>query len=116
MTTTPIETEFLQVPATANERLSQLHAAYAAAKAESDEAAARLKVVTDGIKSELQALAPDEQKLALSGNDGPTLTLVYSETWRFDSTRFKKEQAEEYVRFAKKSGSWTLKAVKGGAE
>jgi len=109
------DAQYLQVPATANERLSQLHAAYAAAKSESEEAAARLKLITDGIKSELQTLAPGEEKLTLSGDDGPTLTLVRSETWRFDSRRFKTEDPENYVRYATKGESWTLKAVKGGA-
>lgn len=115
MTTAPTDAQYLQVPATANERLSQLHAAYAEAKAESDAAAERLKVITDGVKHELQQLAPGEERLALSGPDGPTMTLVRSETWRFDSKRFKADDPENYVRYAKKSESWTLKAVKGGA-
>lgn len=115
MTTAPTEDQFLTVESAATPRLSQLHAAYPEAKSRADAAAAELKAITDGIKLELQTLAPEEQKLALNGPDGPALTLVYSETWRFDSTRFKKEHAEEYVRYAKKSGSWTLKAVKGGA-
>jgi hypothetical protein len=115
MTTTDTQAEYLQVPATANERLSQLHAAYAAAKTESDEAAARLKVVTDGIKLELLNLAPEERKLALSGPDGPTLTLTHSRSARFDSTKFKREDPETYASYAKFSDSWTLKAVKGGA-
>lgn len=113
--TTTNDAQYLQVPSTANERLSQLHAAYASAKAESDEASARLKLITDGIKSELQTLAPGEEKLTLSGDDGPTMTLVCTSTARFDSTRFKREHPEEYVRYAKFSDSWTLKAIKGGA-
>lgn len=112
MTTT--DTEYVQIPAQASERLNQLHAAYADAKADADAASARLKAITDGIKLELQTLAPEQQRLALTGEDGPALSLTYSETWRFDSTRFKREDPETYVRYAKKSGSWTLKAAKGG--
>jgi hypothetical protein len=109
------DSQYLQVPATANERLSQLHAAYPAAKAENEEAAARLKLITDGIKAELQTLAPGEERLALSGADGPTMTLVRSESWRVDAKKLKAQDPETYVRFATKSESWTLKATKGGA-
>jgi hypothetical protein len=113
--TNETEAPYLQVPAAANERLSQLHAAYTAAKDEADAAAERLKIVNDGIKAELQRLAPGEPRLALSGPDGPPLTLVRSESWRVDSKKLKAEDPETYVRYAKKSESWTLKASKGGA-
>lgn len=111
MTTTD-EAQFLIIQAAATDRLAQLHAEYSDAKAEADAASARLKAITDGIKLELQTLAPDEQKLALNGPHGPTLNLVHSRTARFDSTKFKREDPETYARYAKFSDSWTLKTVK----
>lgn len=112
MTTT--DTEYLIVQPDGDTRLAQLHAQYADAKAAADAASATLKAITDAIKLELTQAAPEETKVALVSDNGPRMTLTYSETWRFDSTRFKREDPETYVRFAKKSGSWTLKAVAGG--
>lgn len=101
-----------QVTAQPGTRLEQLQAAYADAKAAADEAASRLKVVTDGIKAELVAQAPEGQmKIGLSGVFGPALQLTYSESWRIDSTKLKAEDPVTYVRYAKKSGSWSLRVV-----
>lgn len=103
---TPVE-----VAATGNPRLEQLHAAYAELKARADAAAAELKTVTDALKLELTAAAgPEARKIALVGPDGPPLRLTYSETWRFDSKRLKAENPHTYVEYAVKGGSWTLKA------
>lgn len=110
-----IEQPPVQVAAEGGSRLEQLHAAYPAAKAAADEAAARLKAVTDGIKLELTQAAPDARKVELAGIEGPTLRLTYTETWRLDSKKLKAENPETYVRYATKGGSWTLKAV-GGAQ
>lgn len=100
----------------AESRLAQLHAAYPAAKAAADEAAATLKAITDAIKLELTQAAPDEERVTLRG-DGPTLALTYAERWTIDSRKLKAEDPETYVRYAKKGGSWTLKALpQGGAE
>lgn len=97
-------------------RLAQLHAAYPAAKAAADDAAEKLKAITDGIKLALSEAAPDQTRIDLRGGHGPALRLSYTETWRFDSKRFKAEDPETYVRYAKKSGSWALKAVAGGEQ
>lgn len=101
----------------ANSRLEQLHALYADAKAAADDADEKLKAITDGIKAELTRAAPEQPRIELTGQAGPPLRLSYSETWRFDSRRFKSEDPATYVRYAKKSGSWTLKvASQGGGE
>lgn len=93
-------------------RLEQLQAAYADAKAASDEAASRLKLVTDGIKAALVEAAPEgAAKIALAGGSGPAMQLTYAESWRVDATKLKAEDPVTYVRYAKKSGSWTLRAV-----
>lgn len=97
-------------------RLSQLHYAYAEAKAAADEAASRLKGITDAIKAELTAQAPDKTRLVLKSPNGPALALTYAESWRVDATRLKKENPLIYVTYAKKSGSWSLRAVRGGED
>lgn len=95
-------------------RLEQLQAVYADAKARADEASAQLKAITDAIKTELTALAPiGETRIALQSEAGPRLRLTYSEAWRLDSKRLKAEVPETWVRYAKKSGSWTLRADGG---
>lgn len=113
--TVPTEAQAFPVPATATERLAALHAEYADAKAAADGAAERLTAIKDGIKAEMAAAAPEGQtKIVLTGFDGPTLQLTYAESWRVDSRKLKAEDPETYVRYAKKSGSWTLAPVKGG--
>lgn len=118
MTETPnVETEpaYVPVASTTTPRLDQLHAAYAGAKAAKDEADEQLKVITDAIKAELQAAAPDSLRIALTGPSGPSLRLVYSESWRVDARKLKREDPETYVRFATKGGSWRLTADKPAA-
>lgn len=102
------------VEADADSRLAQLHAEYADAKAAADEAAARLKTITDGIKAELSALAPDETRVELRGAGRQSLRLTYTESWRLDSRALKKADPHTYVKYAKKSGSWSLRPVGGG--
>lgn len=101
------------VVAEAGTRLEQLHAAYATAKAEADEAAARLKAVTDAIKVELTQVEPEARRIELRSSTGaPALRLTYLESWRLDSTRLKREHPETWVAYARKSGSWRLAPVK----
>lgn len=106
------------VPVTpaADSKLEQLHAVYAQRKAEADAATKALKEVTDGIKAELTAAAPDQPKVALSSAYGPPLQLTWVESWRVDATKLKAERPDIYVLFAKQSGTWQLKPAKGGAE
>lgn len=104
---------YAQVGAETGSRLAQMHAAYADAKAEVEGAAERLKVITDAIKLELTNAAPDQARIELHG-PGPTLRLVYTTSWRVDAKKLKAEAPEIYVRYAKQTGSWTLKAAAAG--
>lgn len=119
--TTPgsAEAQAVVVQPTASERLATLHALYADAKAAADEAEERLDAIKAGIKAELAQAAPEgSQRILLPADPetgGPALTLTYSERATFDSRRFKREDPETYVRYAKFSGTWTLAAAKGGA-
>lgn len=114
----PIAPRAVQVVPPRNSRLERLHAEYPDAKAQADAANERLKQVTDGIKAELAAAAPDQGAVELVGGAGPALRMSYTESWRFDTKRFKAEDPETWVRFAKKGGSWSLKPVggQGGGE
>lgn len=118
MTQTPAETAEPQrqvVIAQSGTRLEQLHAQYEEAKAAADEATARLKFITDGIKTELVSSTPDQPKLELRGGEGAArpLQLTWVESWRVDSTRLKRENPEVYVRYAVKGGSWRLSVARG---
>jgi len=115
MTEAPnIETEqpYTQVKDTASRRLKRLHASYADAKAAVEQANEQLKVITDGIKVELQTQAPESTRIALVGPAGPPLRLVQTESWRVDAKKLKREDPETYVRFATKSTAWRLTADK----
>jgi len=92
-------------------RLGQLHAAYAAAKAEADAAAELLKTITDGIKLELGQRAHGAERIRLSTPGAPVMQLARSETWRLDSKRLKAEYPETWVRYAVKGESWTLRVL-----
>ena len=108
------ETAPYRVVAETGTRLEQLHAAYPEAKAAADAAAERLKGITDGIKLELSQAAPEgTAKVDLTSPDGPPMRLTYTESWRVDARKLKAEDPHTYVRFAKKSGAWSLKVVAG---
>lgn len=109
MTEQQVATPVVPVTPEPGSRLEQLHAQYADAKAQADESAARLKSITDGIKAELSAMAPDARRIALGGSAGPALAMTYTESWRLDSKRLKADAPETYVRYAKQSASWTLR-------
>jgi hypothetical protein len=94
-------------------RLEDLLATYARFKPEADEAAARLKTITDAIKVELTAAAPGAQRIDVAHETLPQpLRLAYIESWRVDTKRLKAEAPETYVRFAIKGGKWDLRGVK----
>jgi hypothetical protein len=115
--TPPVEPRPRAVQPDPTSRLAQLHAAYADAKAAVDAAGDALKAITDAIKVELTSVDPNERRFELVPAHGVTavpLRLTYTESWRLDSTRMKKEDPETYVRYAKKSGSWRLAPAKGG--
>lgn len=102
-------TPAVQIAPPADSRLQQLHALYGPAKAKADAAAAELKAVTDGIKAELAAAAPEgSTKVDLLSPVGPPLRLDYRESWRIDSRKLKREAPELYVRYARQSHGWYL--------
>jgi hypothetical protein len=95
-------------------RLNDLLAAYAELKPAADESAARLKAVTDAIKHELRAADPSAAQFNLNHPAlAQPLRVSYVERWDLDASRLKAEDPETYVRFARKGGSWQLRAVKG---
>lgn len=106
----------LEVSSGAGTRLAELHAAYPDLKAAADEADARLKACTDGIKAELTAISGEDRKIILSTAGLPRLGLTYVERWNLDSKKLKATDPETWVRYAKKSGSWTLKPLAAGGE
>jgi hypothetical protein len=93
-------------------RLDDLLATYAVLKPQADEAAGRLKAVTDAIKTELQAAAPDARQVQVrhAALTQP-LRLSYVEAWSLDTKRLKTEQPETYVAYARKGGRWELRGV-----
>lgn len=105
---TDIETTRADVPA--GSRLEDLLAAYALLKPQADEAASRLKTVTDGIKAELMAAAPKARRVDV---DHPALAqplrLSYVEGWTLDSKRLKAESPAVYVAYARQGGKWELR-------
>lgn len=103
-----------------DDRLAALYNAYPAAKAEADEAGARLKAVTDGIKALTTALSDDltkTPKFELRGGSGTPLALRWQVSSRFDSKAFcaaSPANAAAYDAFKKPSGTWVLAPIKGG--
>jgi hypothetical protein len=108
MTDTPIVT----APVPAGSRLEDLLAVYAQLKPQADELATRLKSVTDGIKAELQAAAPEARKIDVAHPAlAQPLRLSYVESWRLDSKKLKAENPALYVQYALKGGKWELRGV-----
>lgn len=93
-------------------RLEDLLATYAHLKPQADEAASRLKAVTDAIKLELTSAVPDALKIDVA-HEALTqpLRLSWIESWTLDSKRMKAEDPATYVRFARKGGSWQLRGI-----
>ncbi|WP_428964128.1 hypothetical protein [Micromonospora fluostatini] len=93
-------------------RLDDLLAAYAVLKPAADEAAARLKTVTDAIKAELTTALPDVQRIEVAhGSLAQPLRLTYVDSWRLDTKALKAEMPEVYVRYARKGGKWDLRGI-----
>jgi hypothetical protein len=106
------ETPIAQAQVEPGSRLDDLLATYAELKPRTDELTTRLKSITDAIKAELQAQAPNALKVGVShpGLAQP-LQLSYVEGWRLDTKRFKAEQPAIYVQYASKSDKWELRGV-----
>jgi hypothetical protein len=116
MTTMPIEAE-AQSPAAvvtpdADTRLAQLVAQYDLAKAEAAKADEALKAITDAIKLELINAAPGHDDIRLESPElVKPLRLFAVTSWRVDAKKLKAEAPETYVRYAKQSTAWQLRAV-----
>lgn len=95
-------------------RLEELLAMYEPLKAAAEEAASRFKAVTDALKAELPALAPEgTAAITLSGVPGlPVLHQTWVETWRLDSKQLKADDPVTYVRYAVKGGHWEVRAAR----
>lgn len=104
---------FPVVPVTAapGSRLEELLASYESAKAAAQEAADRFEAITDAIKNEMTAAAPNGTTvITLSGAPGlPQLKMTWKRPWRFDSKRFKAEHPRMYVQYEKQGGNWELR-------
>lgn len=94
-------------------RLHELIAEYDNAKAAAAQAEERFTLIKDGIKAELSAVAPATETTILVTSDQLTrsLRLSASESWRLDARALKKDDPSLYVRYAKKSVTWVLRAV-----
>jgi hypothetical protein len=111
--TNPDQVPAVQATVVPESRLDGLLAVYAHLKPEADEAATRLKTVTDAIKAELMAAAPEARKIDVTHAALPqTLRLSFVERWELDAKRMKAEDPETYVRFARQGGRWELRGVK----
>lgn len=96
-------------------KLEALHARYFELKEARNAAVEAFDAVAAEIKSELGTKASEAAatKVELQSPAGRPLRLIYAESWRVDSTRLKREDPHTYVKWAKKSGSWSLTEGKG---
>lgn len=110
--TTPVPPAVVSIVPEPDSRLDQLAAAYPSAKAGYDAAEAHLKMITTAIKAELAERAPGAPKVDLNAPHLLTPLRYQSRTsWGLDTTKLKAEAPEIYVRYAKQSTCWELRAV-----
>ncbi len=94
-------------------RLEELLASYDSARAAAEEAAARFKGVTDGIKAELAAGAPGVTRVTLAGGPGlPRLRMAWVPRWDFHVKDFRADHPLLYVKYGEQGGRWELRAEK----
>lgn len=107
------------VVASEGTRLEQLHASYADLKAQADEAKKRLETVTDGIKAELAAAEPGQERVELRSPVGPPLRMIKVRSRRFDSKRLMADAAGSpelaivAATYSTWGDSWQLRAIAG---
>ncbi len=107
------KTPYKRVPVAPGSRLEQLYAQYDELERAAKDAETRFETVKDAIKAELGQAAPDATAISADcATVGLTLELTYGESWRLDSKRLKAEDPGTYVKYAKASGSWTLKRAR----
>ena len=94
-------------------RLDQLVAEYALIKPKADEYAAKLKTLTDGIKTELTTRHPGREEIILVGT-GLAEPLVCKAVvqWRLKSDTLKKLDPVMWARCANKITMWKLSRMK----
>lgn len=93
-------------------RLAELMARYDGLKAAAEEATARFKDLTDAIKAEAAAGHPGASAMTLAGGPGlPALSLTWVQRWSIDSRALKEAEPLTYVRYARQSGRWELRAL-----
>jgi hypothetical protein len=104
------------VAAEPGSRLEALLAEYERLKPLTDAAVAQLKTVTDGIKVEVTAAAPDAATVDITSPAlGTPLRLQARTSWRLDTKRMKAENPLLYVAYAVQSTAWELRAVSATA-
>jgi hypothetical protein len=93
-------------------RLEALLAEYERLKPLVDAARARLKAITDAVKVEGTAAAPDASRVDITSPVLSTpLRLQARTSWRMDTKRMKAEDPLLYVRYAYQSTAWELRAA-----
>jgi hypothetical protein len=109
--TEPQKPPTVTYPAPVGSRLAELAAAYAVAKPHADAAEERLKAITDAIKVELTAAIPGGEDIRLTAPELPKPLRLRAETsWRLNVAGLKKADPLTYVRWARQSTRWVLKA------
>jgi hypothetical protein len=104
------------VAAEPGSRLESLLAEYERLKPLVDAAAAQLKTITDGIKTEATTAAPDTPKVDITSPVlAAPLRLQAKTSWRLDTRRMKAENPLLYVTYAYESTAWELRAVSATA-
>ena len=92
-------------------RLEQLLASYESVKAAYEEAQARMNALTDALKAEMSASAPQgTQEILLTGPPGlPQLRMRWQSPYRFDVKRFRNENPALYVQYETRGGHWEIR-------
>lgn len=110
---TPVTPPPVVIPET-DSRLEQLTAEWWALKPYVEQMQERLTELTKAIKQEVAAAAPEgASEVVLRSPYLPTPYRLHQvETWRLDTSKLKTQEPVTYARFARKSTSWRLDAVK----
>jgi hypothetical protein len=103
-----------RVVAPPGSRLEQLLDQLEDARARADEADKQAKAIADSIKAEVIPQAPQgTTSIVIAGSAWrPEFVVRWTESWRFDSKRFKAERLADWVRYAIKGGTWKLEKAR----
>jgi hypothetical protein len=102
------------IPAGPGTRLEQLLASYEPVKAAYEEAKARLDALTDALKAEMSAAAPEgSTDMVLDGGPAlPRVRVSWKQPYRFDVKRFRTDYPQIYVKYETRGGHWELRLEK----